>query len=104
MNSGVDTVIEIKTENEDKKLIEEVYRNLKILYGTRAGEQALDRDFGIDGDVTDYPFSDAEARLAAEYVKKTQKYEPRAQVSELEWLESEPIDGKIRLKVVIELV
>ena len=31
----------------DETTVQEVYRNLRVLYGTRAGEQALDRDFAF---------------------------------------------------------
>ncbi|MFR8333698.1 MAG: hypothetical protein ACLU9S_16135 [Oscillospiraceae bacterium] len=49
-----------------------------MLYGTVAGEQALDREFGIDGSIIDYPQENAQVLLVAEYVRKTERYEPRA--------------------------
>ena len=42
-----DVDIEITAGTADESLKEEIYRNLQVLYGTTAGEQALDRDFGI---------------------------------------------------------
>lgn len=41
-------VIEIAAGTVDDSEAQEVYRNLQVLYGTHTGEQALDRDFGID--------------------------------------------------------
>lgn len=63
-------VIEIAAGTVDDSEAQEVYRNLQVLYGTHTGEQALDRDFGIDISTTDYPQESAQALLAAEYVRK----------------------------------
>jgi hypothetical protein len=75
-----------------------------VLYGTVAGEQALDRDFGINTDIPDVPQEDARALLAAEYVAKTQRYEPRAEVSSVEWIAGNPKEGNIIPKVVVGVV
>ena len=81
-------VIEIAAGTVDDSEAQEVYRNLQVLYGTHTGEQALDRDFGIDISTTDYPQESAQALLAAEYVRKTKMYEPRARVVRVEWTDS----------------
>ena len=75
-----------------------------MAYGTHTGEQALDRDFGIDISTTDYPQESAQALLAAEYVRKTKMYEPRARVVRVEWTDSKAHDGNMTPKVVIDLV
>lgn len=82
----------------------EVYRNLQVLYGTVAGEQALDREFGIDGSIIDYPQENAQVLLVAEYVRKTERYEPRAKVARVEWTGGKAQDGTMTPKVVIEIV
>lgn len=97
-------VIEIEAGSANDSQAEEIYRNLQVLYGTVAGEQALDRDFGIDPDVTDHPTESAEALLAAEYVRKTEKYEPRARVSYVDYQSNKTPEGHIKPKVVIEIV
>lgn len=81
-------VIEIAAGTVNDSTAQEVYRNLQVLYGTHTGEQALDRDFGIDISTTDYPQKSAQALLAAEYVRKTKMYEPRARVVRVEWTDS----------------
>ena len=43
-----DPAIEIVAGSVDDERAAEIYRNLSVLYGTQTGEQALDRDFGID--------------------------------------------------------
>ena len=90
------------TVHDDVRI--EIFNNLQVLYGTQAGELALDRDFGIDANIIDCPQESAQALLAAEYVRKTRKYEPRARVVRMEWTAASLRDGKITPKVVIELV
>lgn len=99
-----EATIEIEAGGADDTVEEEVYRNLQILYGTHTGEQALDREFGIDANITDYPQMSAQALLAAEIVSKTQKYEPHAQVVRVEWMASKVVEGNMVPKVVIKIV
>lgn len=97
-------VIEILPGKVDDSTAREVYRNLQVLYGTVAGEQALDREFGIDGSIIDYPQENAQVLLVAEYVRKTERYEPRAKVARVEWTGGKAQDGTMPPKVVIEIV
>lgn len=102
MPNAPEIVIEAGTANDSTA--QEIYRNLQVLYNTVAGEQALDRDFGIDGNVGDYPQEHAQAMLAAEYVRKTEQYEPRARVNRVGWEAEKTPDGNMTPKVVIQLV
>ena len=99
-----DPVIVIEAGTANDSVAQEVYRNLQVLYNTIAGEQALDRDFGIDANVTDYPQEFAQSMLAAEYVRKTEQYEPRARVSSVGWEAGKASEGNIRPKVVVQIV
>ena len=63
-------VIEIAAGTVNDSTTQEVYRNLQVLYGTHTGEQALDRDFGIDISTTDYPQESAQALLAGSMCAK----------------------------------
>jgi len=99
-----EAIIEIEAGEVNDKVALEVYRNLQVLFGTVAGEQALDRDFGIETATPDTPAPEAQALLIAEYVRKTQMYEPRARVDRVEWTESKSQNGNLTPKVVIELV
>lgn len=103
MSTG-DAVVEIQPGTGDESTAQEVLRNLQVLYGTVAGEQALDREFGIDGSIIDGPQENAQALLVAEYVRKTERYEPRAKVARVEWTADKAADGLMIPKVVIELV
>ena len=97
-------VIEIVAGKVNEETAEEIYRNLVVLYGTQAGEQALDRNFGIDAASIGSPQENAQALMAAEYVRKTQQYEPRARVLRVEWTASNSVQGSMIPKVVIEIV
>ena len=66
MLSTGDAVIDIQPGKADESTAAEVLRNLQVLYGTVAGEQALDREFGIDGSIIDGPQENAQALLVAE--------------------------------------
>ena len=68
-----DTIVEIEAGTVDDRTAQEVYRNLQVLYGTETGEQALDREFGIDINILDNPQEAAKALLTAEFVRKTKQ-------------------------------
>ena len=64
---------------------EAIQRQLSILYGTRAGEQALDRSFGLDWSFLDQPHEVAKAMLSAEIITKTNTYVPTVAVSSIDF-------------------
>ena len=64
---------------------EAILRQLSILYGTRAGEQALDRSFGLDWSFLDRPHEVAKAMLSAEIITKTNTYVPTVAVSSIDF-------------------
>lgn len=64
---------------------EDIRKCLTALYAVRAGEQPLDRDFGIDGDFLDKPLPTAQNMFALEVIKKTQLYEKRVEVEKVEY-------------------
>lgn len=80
---------------------EDIIQCLRVLYGTVTGEQVLDRNFGIDGDILDLPVNVAAARLAQEIIEKTDRYEPRAEVTEVS--PSWDIAGKLVCKIYVTL-
>lgn len=82
---------------------DEIMRNLHVLYGTREGEQALDREFGLSWMFVDNPLPIARARIANEIIQKTQKYEPRVRVRSVDYT-YDAAGGVARPKVVIALV
>lgn len=83
---------------------EDVYRCLLTLYGSRAGTQGLDRDFGLDVACLSQPIEAAAALFTAEITRKTAMYEPRAQVVRVDYEEADNGCGELKPKVVVELV
>lgn len=73
-------------------------------YGSKEGEQALDREFGLNMECLSLPAEAAQAMLTAEIIRKTKKYEPRAEVLEVEYETSHSQQGRIRPKVVVQIV
>ncbi|NCC16540.1 MAG: lysozyme [Clostridia bacterium] len=80
----------------------DIRRCLTILYGTPVGSVALDREFGLDWNFVDLPTEVAKAKMAAEIIGKTRKYEPRVAVQEVQWETSD--EGELKPKVVIQIV
>lgn len=80
INPTIDIVFE---SNLSKK--EAICRNLTVLYGTRKGEQALDRSFGLDWSFLDQPLEVAKAMLSAEIITQTNKYVPAVAVSNIDF-------------------
>lgn len=66
--------------------LEDIDKNVKNLYSTRAGSQPLDREFGIDYDsVVGLPLEVAKNQLALEIMEKTERYEPRVAVDTVDF-------------------
>lgn len=81
---------------------EALLRQLSILYGTRKGEQALDRSFGLDWSFLDQPPEVAKALLSAEIITKTNMYVPSVAVSSIDFIAD--IDGNLTPIVRVEEV
>ncbi|WP_295416117.1 GPW/gp25 family protein [uncultured Subdoligranulum sp.] len=96
--------IEIEPGRADAELKADVLRCLTMLYSAHPGEQALDRDFGIDASALSKPITTAQALMAAEFVAKTARYEPRVRVKRVEWREGDAEEGLVKPKVVVEIV
>lgn len=87
--------------NQAGKTADEVRRNLALLYSSREGETALDRDFGLSQSWIDYPTETSKQLLTAEIITKTRQYEPRAEVADVQFGVT---DGNLVAKVVIDIV
>lgn len=59
---------------------------LNTLFSVKAGEQALDRDFGIDYDgIVGLPQPMAENALSLEIIEKVEVYEPRVEIEDISY-------------------
>lgn len=92
----------IDIELEQGAQAEDIRKCIEVLYSTRVGTAALDRDFGLSWDCMDMPAPAAKATLEAEIITKTRKYEPRAEVAEISWQAA--ADGSLKPKVVLKIV
>ncbi|PKL00073.1 MAG: hypothetical protein CVV56_08135 [Tenericutes bacterium HGW-Tenericutes-1] len=82
---------------------QEIMQNLSVLYSTPQGSVAFDREFGIDWSILDNPLPIARSLLISEYIIKTKKYEPRAEIVSIDFL-NEDDEALLKPKVVIKLV
>lgn len=64
---------------------EEIAQNVRMILTTPKGSVPLDRDFGLDFKVLDQPTSRAQALLSAEIITQVSRYEPRANVTKVDW-------------------
>lgn len=96
------TAIELAADTDQSAAAAKL-RQLANLYGTRAGEQAGNRDFGLDNAAVDMPIEAAKAMMAAEIVTKTKKFVAGVTVQSVTWA-VDAQNGIISPKVVIGLV
>lgn len=81
-------------------IVQEINRNLTYLFATPAGTCAGDRSYGISHDIVGLPMNIAENRLALEILDKTESYEPRIQILDLE-IEPDGPSGSIKAFIKI---
>ncbi|WP_312447630.1 hypothetical protein [Lacrimispora sp.] len=62
---------------------EELKRNLTTLFGTRAGAQPADREFGISWECLDEMPEAAESLFFLEATKKLERYESRVSIHDI---------------------
>lgn len=86
--------------------LEEIIQNVKTILSTVVGEVPLDREFGTDREILDLPISIATAKISTALVKAINKFEPRARVVKINYLQSQSdsMDGTLKPVVDIELV
>lgn len=73
-------------EGYSQQEMQDIRRCLKLLYSTRAGTQALDREFGLDGEFLSRESELAKATFTIEIIAKTEMYEPRVKVTEVDFI------------------
>lgn len=79
--------------------LEELRRNLDMLYSTKAGTCPGDREFGLDPTFLDCPINVAKNLFALEVIEKTQIYEDKAEIVNIEYTQS--ANGNLTPKIVI---
>jgi hypothetical protein len=79
--------------------VADIKRCLETLYQTPEGTCPLDREFGLNNDFVGMPLDVAKNLMAVEITDKTERYEPRAMIKEIEFAMTE--DGQMKAEVVI---
>ncbi len=79
--------------------IADIKRCLECLYQTAEGTCPLDREFGLNTDFVGMPMDVAKSQFAVEIIDKTDRYEPRATVKDINFSFNE--DGQLQAEVVI---
>ncbi len=79
--------------------LEEIQQNLIMLYGTAAGTCPGDRSFGLDQSFESYPINVAQNLFALEVIEKTEMYENRVEVLDVDFEHAE--DGSLMPKIII---
>ena len=79
--------------------LEEMRRNLGLLYSTRAGACPGDRNFGLEQDFESCPTNVARNLFALEAIEKTEIYEDKAEILNIEYTQA--ADGNLTPKIII---
>ena len=83
----------------DGYLNDDIINCLNCLYATVEGTCPMDREFGLSIECLDKPLPIAKNLYALDVVEKTEKYEPRAEVTEVTF----EVDGDANLKPHIKV-
>lgn len=74
---------------------EEIIRNIKIIVSSDKYSVPLDRDFGINSKQVDTPANIAQPKLIMEIMDAVEKYEPRAEITKIEFITDEAQVGRL---------
>ena len=82
----MDFINELDSESFSEEELNDINECVSNLLSTIAGEQGLDRNFGIETrEIMDAPAEEAENLIALEIIEKIDKYEPRVEVEDIEF-------------------
>ena len=79
--------------------LKEMQRNLDLLYSTRAGTCPGDRNFGLEQTFESCPTNVARNLFALEVIEKTEIYESKAEILNIEYTQAE--DGNLTPKIIV---
>lgn len=83
--------------------LEEIAQNVQMIISTLKGSVPIDREFGINVTMLDYPIATAQAKLSAEIAMAVRTQEPRARVQKV-FYDGDPNDGQLIIRARIEIV
>lgn len=84
---------------------DEIVQNIRMILTTIRGTLYLDRNFGLDPDLIDTPQLQAMIRYREEIVNQIEKYEPRVNVVEINFItnNNDAMNGALTPVVKIEI-
>lgn len=91
----------ISFDYTEASILEEIQRNLGLLYSTAAGTCPGDREFGLDQTFESYPVNIAKNLFALEIIEKTEVYENRVKIQNIDYEYEE--DGNLTPIITIGL-
>lgn len=98
---NVPEIVFINFDYLNASVLEEVRRNLLLLYETPEGTCPGDRSFGLDQEFVDCPVNVAENLFALEVIEKTGVYEKRAEIVDISYRQAE--NGNLTPRINIQL-
>lgn len=82
----MDFINELDTGSFSEEELKDINECVSNLLSTIAGEQGLDRNFGMETrGIMDVPTEEAENLITLEIIEKIDKYEPRVEVDDIEF-------------------
>ncbi len=83
--------------------VAEILQNVRMILSTRIGTVPLDRDFGISWEMVDQPIDVAKLLIQAQVIEAIQQYEPRAEVTKVDFDASDAMEGRLSPKVTVSI-
>ena len=82
-------------------LAEEVVQNVRMIISTVKYSVPMDREFGIEGAILNRPVNVAKAHLTNEMFRAVRRYEPRAEITDINFDgdESGQLTPRIKIRV-----
>ena len=82
-------------------LAEEVVQNVRMIISTVKYSVPMDREFGIEGAILDRPVNVAKAHLTKEICRAVRRYEPRAEITDINFDGDE--SGRLTPKIKVQI-
>ena len=89
-----------------RSTIEEIVQNVSILLSTVVGSVPLDRNLGLDATFIDEPQPRGMMQLRIFAIETIQEYEPRVEVSEVDFVPNPDaaLDGRLYPRMVVRIL
>lgn len=83
--------------------VSQVLQNVGVILNTWRGSVPLHRDFGIDPDLLHKPVNLVEDLIVADVIEAVEKYEPRAEILDVDLSVDPKYPDKVKISVELEV-